>query len=112
MTLKIREFYDHSVGIYGSPRIFSYLREAGLTCGENRAAKLMSVAHIRSVRGYKRPRYKVGKPALVAPNQLQRQLQHYAPDQVLVTDITYIRTQEGWLYLAAVLYLHSRLVVG
>jgi len=48
--------------------------------GENRLAKLMQVAQIKSVRCYKRPRYKVGKPALVAPNQLQRQFQHAEPD--------------------------------
>jgi putative transposase len=90
------------MGIYGSPRIFCDLREAGVACGENRVAKLMRAAQIKSVRGYKRPRYKVGKPALVAPNQLQRQFQHDEPDQAWVTDITYIRTHEGWLYLAAV----------
>lgn len=101
LTLKIREFYDQSMGIYGSPRIFCDLREAGLTCGENRVARLMKVAQIKSVRGYKRPRFKVGRPALVAPNQLQRQFQHDEPDQAWVTDITYIRTHEGWLYLAA-----------
>ena len=112
LTLKIREFYDQSMGIYGSPRIFCDLREAGLACGENRVARLMKVAHIKSVRGYKRPRFKVGKPALVAPNQLQRQFQQDEPDQAWVTDITYIRTYEGWLYLAAVLDLHSRAVVG
>ena len=112
LTLKIREFYDQSMGIYGSPRIFCDLREAGLACGENRVARLMKAAHIKSVRGYKRPRFKVGKPALVAPNQLQRQFQQDEPDQAWVTDITYIRTHEGWLYLAAVLDLHSRAVVG
>ena len=79
LTLKIREFYDHSMGIYGSPRIFCDLREAGLVCGENRVARLMRAAQIKSVRGYKRPRYRVGKPALVAPNQLQRQFQHDEP---------------------------------
>ena len=72
----------------------------------------MRAAQIKSVRGYKRPRYRVGKPALVAPNQLQRQFQHDEPDQAWVTDITYIRTLEGWLYLAVVLDLHSRAVVG
>lgn len=112
LTLKIREFYDQSMGIYGSPRIFCDLREAGLACGENRVARLMKAAQIKSVRGYKRPRFKVGRPALVAPNQLQRQFQHDEPDQAWVTDITYIRTHEGWLYLAAVLGLHSRAVVG
>lgn len=112
MTLKIREVYDQSMGIYGSPRIFCDLREAGLACGENRVARLMKAAHIKSVRDYKRPRFKVGKPALVAPNQLQRQFQQDEPDQAWVTYITYIRTHEGWLYLAAVLDLHLRAVVG
>mgnify|MGYP002632621382 FL=1 len=112
LTLKIKEFYDQSMGIYGSPRIFCDLREAGVACSENRVARLMRAAGIKSVRGYKSPRYKVGKPALVAPNQLQRQFQHDEPDQAWVTDITYIRTHEGWLYLAAVLDLHSRAVVG
>jgi putative transposase len=82
-----------------------------VACGENRVARLMRAAQIKSVRGHKRPRYKVGKIALVAPNQLQRQFQHDEPDHAWVTDITYIRTHEGWLYLAAVLDLHSRAVV-
>ena len=60
------------------------------------------------MRGHKRPRHKVGKPAHVAPNQLQRQFQHDEPDQAWVTDI---RTLEGWLYLAVVLDLHSHAVV-
>jgi len=64
------------------------------------------------VRGYKRPRYKVGKPSVVSPNQLQRQFQQGEPGRAWVTDITYIRTHEGWLYLGAVLDLHSRAVVG
>jgi hypothetical protein len=55
------------------------MREAGVACGENRAAKLMRLAQIKSVRGYKLPKFKVGKPALVAPNQLQRQFQHNEP---------------------------------
>jgi len=112
LTTQIREFYDQSMGIYGSPRIFCDLKQAGVACSENRVARLMRAAQINSVRGYKRPRYKVGKPAQVAPNQLERQFQHDAPDHAWVTDITYIRTHEGWLYLAAVLDLHSRAVVG
>jgi putative transposase len=112
LTTQIREFYDQSMGIYGSPRIFFDLKEAGVACSENRVARLMRAAQIKSVRGYKRPRHKVGKPAQVAPNQLERQFQHDEPDHAWVTDITYIRTHEGWLYLAAVLDLHSRAVVG
>lgn len=112
LTQRIRESYEQSMGIYGSPRIFYDLREAGVACGENRVARLMRAAQIRSTRGYKRPRFKVGKPAAVAPNQLQRQFQHDTPDSAWVTDITYIRTYEGWLYLAVVLDLYSRSVVG
>ena len=111
LTTQIREFYDQSMGIYGSPHIFCDLKEAGVACSENRVARLMRAAQIKSVRGYKRPRYKVGKPAQVAPNQLERQFQHDEPDHAWVTDITYIRTHEGRLYLAAVLDLHSRAVV-
>lgn len=96
-----------------APRASSVIyAKLALACGENRVARLMRAAGIKSVRGYKRPRYKVGKPALVTQNQLQRQFQHDQPDQAWVTDITYIRTLEGWLYLAVVLDLHSRAVVG
>ena len=112
LSQNIRQFYDQSMGIYGSPRIYHDLREAGITCSENRVARLMKAAQLRSVRGYKRPRYRVGRPATVSPNQLQRQFTHDAPDQAWVTDITYIRTYEGWLYLAVVIDLYSRLVVG
>jgi putative transposase len=54
----------------------------------------------------------VGRQALVIPNQLQRQFQHDEPDQTWVSNIIYISTHEGWLYLATVLDLHSRAVVG
>ena len=67
---------------------------------------------LRSVRGYKRPRYRVGRPATTAPNRLQQQFTVGKPDKAWVTDITYIRTYEGWLYLAVVLDLYSRAVIG
>ena len=70
LSSQIRHFYDLSNGIYGSPRIFTDLKEAEIKCSENRVARLMRAAKLQSVRGYKRPRYKVGKPSLVAPNQL------------------------------------------
>ena len=72
----------------------------------------MRQAQLRSVRGYKRPRYRVGLPATAAPNRLQREFTVTLPNQVWVTDITYIRTHEGWLYLTAVIDLYSRMVVG
>ena len=112
LSAQIRYYYDQSMGIYGSPRIYHDLKEAGISCSENRVARLMKASQLRSIRGYKRPRYRIGRPSLVSPNQLQRQFTHDAPDQAWVTDITYIRTHEGWLYLAVVIDLHSRLVVG
>ena len=108
----IKQFFEASAGIYGSPRIHRDLREVGTRCGEKRVARLMRQASLRSVRGYKRPRYRAGKPATTAPNRLAQQFTTEAPDQVWVTDITYIRTYEGWLYLAVVLDLYSRTVVG
>jgi putative transposase len=68
---------------------------------------------IRSQTGYKRRAGgSGGKPAVVAPNHLNRQFTPVAPKQSWVTDITYIRTHEGWLYLAVVLDLFSRQVIG
>ena len=88
------------------------LREDGVLCGEKRIARLMRQAQLRSVRGYKRRRFRVGMPASTAPNRLQREFTVVQPDQVWVTDITYIRTHEGWLYLTVVIDLYSRAVVG
>jgi putative transposase len=107
-----RKSFEESQGIYGSPRIHCDLREAGIACGEKRVARLMRQAQLRSVRGYKRPRYRVGIPSTTAPNLLQREFTVAHPDQVWVTDITYIRTYEGWLYLTVVIDLYSRAVVG
>jgi len=112
LTIAIQQSFEDSQGIYGSPRIHRDLREAGVLCGKKRVARLMKMAKLRSVRGYKRPRYRVGKPAVAAPNRLQRQFTVEQPDQAWVTDITYIRTYEGWLYLAVVIDLYSRTVVG
>ena len=67
---------------------------------------------IKAIHGYKVPRVIVGRPSILAPNRLQRAFTVGQPDQVWVTDITYIRTWQGWLYLAVVLDLYSRKVVG
>ncbi len=62
--------------------------------------------------GYKRPRHRPGRPAALAPNRLQQQFTMHRPDEAWVTDITYLRTWQGWLYLAVVIDLYSRRVVG
>ena len=109
---RIRASYAASGGVYGSPRVFMDLREEGERCGIHRVARIMRSHRIKALRGYKRPRYKGGKPATVAPNRLEQQFSVDQPDAAWVTDITYIRTYEGFLYLAVVLDLYSRMVVG
>jgi putative transposase len=108
----IRASYEASGGIYGSPRIFLDLREAGEQIGRKRVARIMRNHRIRAIRGYKTPRTLTSSPSIVAPNRLQRQFSFDQRDQAWVTDITYVRTWEGWLYLAAVMDLHSRKIIG
>ena len=109
---KIRTSYQASDGVYGSPRVHRDLREDGERCGEHRVARLMQINGLRAIRGYKKPRHRVGKPSVVAPNRLEQNFSAGAPDRIWATDITYIRTFEGWLYLAVVVDLYSRIVVG
>jgi len=108
----IRESHEASGQSYGSPRITLDLREAGERCGENRVARLMKSEGLKAKVGYRRPRYKAGKPGLVALNRLEQNFDVQGPDYAWVTDITYIRTWEGWLFLAVVVDLFSRMVVG
>ena len=73
LLVEIKQSFDDSHCIYGSPRFYRDMREAGLSCSENRVARLMREAKIRSLRGYRKPRYKSGKPAIALPNRLQQQ---------------------------------------
>lgn len=108
----IRASYVASSGVYGSPRVFLDLREAGEGCGKNRVARIMRDHNIRALRGYKAPRVIHGRPSIIASNKLERAFSVEIPDRAWVTDITYIRTWQGWLYLAVVVDLYSRKVVG
>ena len=108
----IRASWEASGGIYGSPRVFADLRESGERCGKHRVARIMRENKIRALRGYKLPRSRYGRPAQLAPNRLAQRFTVDKPNEVWVTDITYIRTWQGWLYLAAVLDLYARKVVG
>ena len=108
----IRASFTASHGIYGAPRVFLDLREAGETCSKHRVERLMREANLRALHGYRVRRQSVGKPAILIPNLLQRQFTATRPNKAWVTDITYIRTWQGWLYLAVVLDLFSRKIVG
>jgi putative transposase len=108
----IRASYLASGRVYGSPRIFLDLREAGERVGRERVARIMREHRIRAVRGYKTPRHLTSVPSAIAPNRLQRQFSFDQPDRAWVTDITYVRTWQSWLYLAVVMDLHSRMIIG
>ncbi len=108
----IRASYQASHGIYGSPRVFLDLREAGETCSKHRVARLMRVNKIKALHGYGTRRYSAGKPAVIVPDLVKRNFDVIRPNKVWVTDITYIRTWQGWVYLAVVMDLFSRLIVG
>jgi len=109
----IRGAYTASHGVYGAPRIFLDLREAGETCSKHRVARIMRANNIRALRGYRTPRYVSGHTtSRLTPNTLQRGFTVPRPNTVWVTDITYVRTWEGWLYLAVVMDLYSRRIIG
>lgn len=109
----IRQAWSESGKVYGYRKLADDLRDQGERVSENRVARLASLAGILAQVGYKRrPGRYGGKPAVVASNTLDRQFEVEAPDKVWVTDITYIKTHEGWLYLAVVIDLFSRRVVG
>ncbi|MGB5557045.1 MAG: IS3 family transposase [Paracoccaceae bacterium] len=105
----IKQFWLESGGVYGYRKITDDLRDIGETCGK----RLMRIEGLRSQTGYRRrPGQRYGRPSVVAPNHVQQQFDVVEPNRIWVTDITYIRTHEGWLYLSVVLDLFSRQVVG
>ena len=109
----IRIVHKKSRKNYGSPRVTEELNDLGIPCSENRVAKLMRENSVRAKRSRK---FKVTTNSKhnypVAPNLLNRKFEVASPNIVWVSDITYIWTSEGWLYLAGVVDLHSRMVVG
>jgi putative transposase len=109
----IKHSWLESGGVYGYRKVHDDLRELGESCGRNRVGRLMRKEGLRSQTGYRRrPGKYGGKPPVAAPNLLERRFNVTEPNKVWVTDITYIRTYEGWLYLAVVLDLFSRQVIG
>lgn len=114
LSKEIQEIHQRSRQTYGSPRIVMALRKRGKRHGRNRVARLMSE---EGLCGRQKGRFRVlttdskhDQP--IAPNRLAEAPPATAPNQIWVADITYIQTREGWLYLAAILDLYSRKIVG
>jgi transposase InsO family protein len=113
LDAEIREIYDSSKGRYGSPKITEELQDRGRRVSKNRVARRMRDAGLRSK---VRRKYRVTTDSKhhfpVAPNLLERNFTAETPDKVWVSDITYLATRSGWLYLTVIIDLFSRMVVG
>ena len=113
LEARIRVLHAASHGIYGAPRIHRDLIDDGIRCSKNRVARIMRKAGIQSRCKRKFKATTNSKHNLpVAPNLLNQDFKAEAPDRIWVGDITYIHTNEGWLYLAVLLDLFNREVVG
>jgi transposase InsO family protein len=116
LTFAMRVVHRESRETYGSPRMYREMRKGGTRCSENRVARLTRRAGLKAK---KRRRFRVTTTSWhrhpVAPNVLERRFRVAdvsGRNQIWVGDITYVPTREGWLYLAVILDLHSRRVVG
>ena len=114
LAQEIDTLHAQSRQTYGSPRILEALRKQGRRHGRNRIARLMKQGGLC---GRQKGRYRVrttdsNHDEPIAPNRLAQAPKATAPNQLWVADITFIQTQEGWLYLAAILDLYSRKIVG
>jgi putative transposase len=109
----LKDAWEDSGKVYGYRKLHDDLLDQGEICCPNRVARLARMAGIKAQIGYKRrPGIYGGKPSVAVDNTLDRQFDVAAPDTAWVTDITYIKTYEGFAYLAVVIDLYSRRVVG
>jgi putative transposase len=113
LLIEIMDIFEDSHETYGSPRITEELRAKGRTVSVNRIAKMMRAADIRA---RKPKRFVVTTDSKhnypVAPNVLDRNFQATRPGQIWISDITYVRTKNGWLYLTVIIDLYDRKVIG
>jgi len=114
LLMHIRDLFADSRNTYGSCRIQAVLADQGLRCSRKRVARLMQADNLipKTVRPFKVVTTDSNHNLPVAPNRLNQQFRTDQSDQTWLTDITYVPTAEGWLYLAVVLDLYSRRIVG
>jgi putative transposase len=114
LKLKIQWIWEAKRQAYGYPRIWAELRAEGLLISRKRVARLMRELALKSKKAKPfKPKTTISDPSHpVAPNHLARKFEAKAPNQKWLVDITYVATKEGWLYVAGVLDLYSRKIVG
>ena len=113
LLVEIMDIFEESDGTYGSPRMTKELMARGWNVGKNRVAKMMRAADIRA---RKPKRFVVTTDSKhnypVVPNVLNRKFRATRPGQIWVSDLTYVRTKNGWLYLTVIIDLYDRKVIG
>jgi len=114
LVVHLKDTFEQSRETYGSYRIYIELKEQGIRCGRKRIARLMRDYDLKpkTVRPFKVVTTDSKHHLPVAPNRLNQNFRADQPDHIWLSDITYIRTGQGWLYLAVVLDLYSRRIVG
>jgi transposase InsO family protein len=110
---QIKRIFERSHGVYGSPRIYRELRKQGMVCNKKTVARIM---RINAIRAKTKRKYKVTTDSAhkypVAENIVGQNFNVSAVNKIWVSDITYLWTKEGWLYLSCILDLCSRMIVG
>jgi putative transposase len=113
LTHQIAEIHQRSRRIYGYPRVHAELRALGVRCSRKRVARLMRKAGLQGcMRGRRKRTTRRDKHAVPAADLVKRDFYAIAPDKLWTADITYVHTQEGFLYLAFILDVYSRSIVG
>ena len=113
LTLMIKDIHQGSRETYGAPRVHAALAKKGVRCGRKRVARLMKAEKLQGVHRRKKTRTTIrDETGAPAPDLVDRDFKAHEPDRLWVTDITYVWTWEGWLYVAAVLDVFSRKIVG
>lgn len=114
LKTQITEIWQQFKQCYGAPRIHAELQAQGQRVGKNRVARLMQVLGLRGKGGQKRRPRTTQADAThpIQPNILNQRFEVHAPDEVWLSDITYIDTHEGFLYVAGVMDLYARQIVG
>lgn len=110
---QIEAIYHENHGVYGSPRIYHELKSRNVACSENRVARLMRLNDLQAKQARRfKATTKRNQRHKASPNLLKRAFIAKSPDEKWLADITYISTLEGWLYLAVIMDMFSRRVVG
>lgn len=114
LKMELRQIHEDSHKTYGRPRLHLALERKGYDCGKHRLVRLMKE---EGIEGLQKKRFRVkttdsNHPYAVAANRLEGRAGATGPNEIWVADITYVRTEEGWSYLAAVLDMFSRKIVG